>query len=44
MITFRKKAFTEDLIPEAIKQLDREGVSYKLIPESIIINKKNEFN
>ena len=34
MITFRKKAFTEDLIPEAIKQLDREGVSYKLIPES----------
>lgn len=31
MITFKKKTLTKDLIPEAIKQLKKEGISYNLI-------------
>ena len=31
MITFKKKTLTKDLIPEAIKQLKKEGISYNSI-------------
>ena len=34
MITFRKKSLTENLVPEAIEHLDKEGVNYSLISPS----------
>jgi hypothetical protein len=31
MITFKKKTLTKDLMPKAIEQLKKEGISYKSI-------------